>query len=47
MNSVKHGFIILGLLFATASLLGACGQKGPLIVEQAEPVQEEESEATK
>ncbi len=47
MNSVKRGLTVLGLFLVLAGQLSACGQKGPLIVEKAETIQEEENESTK
>lgn len=47
MNPVIRGLTVLGLFLALTGLVGACGQKGPLIVEQVETIQEEEAEPTK
>jgi len=47
MNSLTKTLLQLALLSALTVSLAACGQKGPLEVEQPNPIQEEEKEPTK
>ena len=47
MNSLTKALLQLALLSALTVGLTACGQKGPLEIEQPNPIQEEEKETTK
>ena len=47
MKPLIKSFALILLLLGLAGTVTACGQKGPLEVERAEPIQEEESGTTK